>query len=118
MESINRLAEMPERTRVDKIALKAHVKVLQEEIKPLRGFKSNVGSDVRFPFYAKLAGYQLIGDSGAPCGHMLNYPIAPADYPGMFPDYTEEMTAELTKQMLELWSAEQKKIDAALAVMK
>jgi hypothetical protein len=54
----------------------------REQLKPLRGVKDVVGSDIRFPFYAKLAGFQLYGDSGVQCGHMLPVPIMPSDYIG------------------------------------
>jgi hypothetical protein len=64
----------------DKPNLKESVKVLQEEIIPLRGVKDPVGSDIRFPFYARLAGFPLLGDSGVNCGHIVNYPIKMDDY--------------------------------------
>jgi hypothetical protein len=51
-----------------------------EAIKPLRGVKDIVGSDIRFPFYAKQAGFQLWGDSGVRCMHMAQYPIKFEDY--------------------------------------
>lgn len=52
-----------------------------EQLKPLRGVKNDlIGSDIRFAFFAKLAGFQLYGDSGVQCGHMLNYPVIPSDY--------------------------------------
>ena len=54
--------------------------VLKQEFRPLRGLKDSVGSDIRFPFFARLAGYELIGDSGVLCEHMLNYPLTPMDY--------------------------------------
>lgn len=58
------------------------VKALREEIIPLRAVKDIVGSDIRFPFYARLAGYDMYGDSGVLCEHMLNYPLSPIDYTG------------------------------------
>lgn len=39
-----------------------------------------VGSDVRFPILALLAGYQLMGDPDVRPGHYINYPISPDDY--------------------------------------
>jgi hypothetical protein len=99
------------------IAIDAAVTILEEEVRPLRALKTNVGSDVRYPFFAKLAGYQLMGDSGAPCGHMLNYPLKPSDYMGMLPDYTPEMTADLTKAAGKAWAAEKARIDDAKAAM-
>lgn len=56
------------------------IEVLRKEIRPLRGLKDSVGSDIRFPFFARLAGFELHGDTGVMCEHMLNYPISPMDY--------------------------------------
>jgi hypothetical protein len=56
------------------------VDALKEELRPLRALKDPVGSDIRFPFYARLAGFDLYGDSGVMCEHVLNYPLSPADY--------------------------------------
>lgn len=85
MEAIHNLDELannPEsRSRKDaQTTFKNSVKVLKEEIRPLRGLKDNIGSDIRFPFYARLAGYDLYLDTGVMCEHMLNYPIAVSDY--------------------------------------
>lgn len=54
--------------------------ILKDELRPLRMVKDIVGSDIRYPFYAKLAGFQLYGDSGVSCGHMVNYPVTMNDY--------------------------------------
>jgi len=56
------------------------IEVLKKEIRPLRGLKDSIGSDIRFPFFARLAGFELHGDTGVMCEHMLNYPISPMDY--------------------------------------
>ena len=58
------------------------IQTLVEEIRPLRGQydKDIVGSDLRFPFYAKAAGYQLMGDPDVRPGHIVNYPLSPEDY--------------------------------------
>ena len=58
------------------------IKTLAKEIRPLRGqFDGDmVGSDLRFPFYAKSVGYQLMGDPDVRPGHMLDYPLSPDDY--------------------------------------
>ncbi len=61
-------------------ALKAHVEALQSEIRPLRIAKDSIGSDIRFPFFARLAGFQLMGDANVRPGHMLNYPVSGDDY--------------------------------------
>jgi hypothetical protein len=59
---------------------RAAVDTLKEEIRPLRALKDNVGSDIRFPFFARLAGYDMYLDTGVLCNHMLNYPLSPDDY--------------------------------------
>jgi hypothetical protein len=51
------------------------------EIRPLRGIKDEiVGSDIRFPFYAQLAGFPLMGDTGVMCYHATNYPVGLDDW--------------------------------------
>ena len=61
-------------------ALADYVRILREEIRPLRGVKDMIGSDLRFPFFAKLAGYDLYLDTSVLCGHMLNYKLQPTDF--------------------------------------
>lgn len=61
-------------------SVKKGAKILREEIRPLRAMKDMVGSDIRFPFYARLAGFDLWGDASVMCDHMLNYPLSPSDY--------------------------------------
>jgi hypothetical protein len=67
-------------------ALRDYVNVLREEIRPLRGVKDNVGSDIRFPFFARQAGFPLYVDGTVQCKHMLNYPVSPDDFANMGPD--------------------------------
>lgn len=50
------------------------------EIRPLRGVKDVVGSDLRFPFFAQLAGFPLMGDTGVMCHHVANYPVGIDDW--------------------------------------
>lgn len=64
-------------------------------IRPLRGQKDIVGSDIRFPFFAKQAGYTLWGDPMVRPGHILHYPISPDDYSAL-PDETKEERREAT----------------------
>lgn len=55
----------------------------EEQIKPLRGVKYEcVGSDIRYPFYARAAGYTLMGDPDVRPKHLLQYPLSPDDYSG------------------------------------
>ena len=53
----------------------------EERIRPLRVVKDEiVGSDIRFPFYAKEAGYQLLGDASVRPQHVILYPLRVEDY--------------------------------------
>ena len=53
----------------------------EEQIRPLRGDKSDVvGSDIRFPFYAKAAGYTLYGDPEVRPAHITQYQLSPDDF--------------------------------------
>jgi len=58
---------------------KSVIEALREEIRPLRVAKDNIGSDLRFPFFAREAGFTLWGDPDIRCGHMINYTITPTD---------------------------------------
>ena len=68
-------------------ALEAHVKTLRGEIRPLRAAKDIVGSDLRYPFFAREAGFTLWGDPDAQSAHMLNYPLQASDYAGAGEEY-------------------------------
>lgn len=87
---------------------------LREEIRPLRGMKDTVGSDIRFPFYARLAGFDLWGDSGVQCDHMLNYPLAASDYAGQAAHIVRDITINILQQTNE----ERQKIAKGLEGMK
>ena len=56
------------------------IDTLREEIRPLRGANDVIGSDIRFPFFAKQAGFQLWGDPDVKVGHILDYPLYPDDF--------------------------------------
>ena len=61
--------------------------VLEQEIRPLRVLKEHIGSDIRFPFFAREAGYRLMGDPAVQPAHIVNYPLDPSDYEqGMMSD--------------------------------
>jgi len=91
-------------------ALAAHTQALTEEIRPLRGAKDTIGSDIRFPFYAKLAGFQLMCDSGVRAEHMLNYPLTADDYGGM----PEQAIASMRKAIKNGIIGERKRIKKIL----
>lgn len=53
----------------------------KEQLRILRGVKDEiVGSDIRFPFYAKVAGHQLYGDPDVRPGHKVNYWLGANDF--------------------------------------
>jgi hypothetical protein len=80
-------------------ALAHHTKTLEAEIRPLRGNKEAVGSDIRFPFFARVAGYQLWGDPDVRCGHILNYPLTPDDFSGAGADFQTNLHKSSTKRV-------------------
>lgn len=67
------------------------ITTLKDEFRPLRGQKSVVGSDIRFPLYAKAAGYQLWGDPAIRPGHIIQYPVNGDDFCGLDPNNLEHM---------------------------
>lgn len=50
------------------------------EIRPLRGVQDTVGSDIRYPFFAQLAGFPLMGDTGVMCHHETSYHVGIDDW--------------------------------------
>lgn len=70
-------------------ALEKHVGTLEREIRPLRALKNNIGSDIRFPFYALKAGFQLWGDPDVSPSHITAYPLTQNDYNATTPDFRE-----------------------------
>jgi hypothetical protein len=87
------------------------IETLKSEIRPLRGLKDFVGSDIRFPFFARLAGFDLYGDSGVECGHMLAYPLKPSDFIGQTAANIRDVTMAIHNDQL----IEQGRIQKALA---
>ena len=78
-------------------AINKNVTVLENEIRVLRGTKDPVGSDLRFPFFAKLAGFALYGDPDVRCRHMLNYPLSPDDYCGQDAEWMKDTQRDILK---------------------
>ena len=64
----------------DKVVLKKTARALAHEFRPLRGMKDNIGSDIRFPFFAKQAGYHLYLDASVRPGHVINYYLTGDDF--------------------------------------
>lgn len=58
------------------------IDTLRRELRPLRGQydRQPVGSDIRYPFFARAAGFTLWGDPDVTPEHMINYPLTATDY--------------------------------------
>ena len=95
MECINGLQGEMSYSRIQQIA-----KTLKEEFKPLRGRRDNVGSDIRFPYFAKKAGYTLYGEPDVRVHHNMNYPLAPDDYTKGHKEPGQQRVTEATKNAI------------------
>lgn len=95
-------------------ALDANLKVLEREIRPLRAVKDPVGSDIRFPFYARHVGFKLYGDASVRCGHALDYPLHPDDFSGT----PEESRLDLEKRVTRDVAKERQRVKRALGGLK
>lgn len=95
-------------------ALESFARTLETEIRPLRCLKSVIGSDIRYPFYAREAGYILYGDPDVRVSHMLNYPLAPDDYE----NYPEEERKATEAQSRADTQAERTVIQGMLEKMR
>ena len=80
-------------------ALERHTEALEQEIRPLRATKDAVGSDIRFPFFARQAGYQLWGDPDVRPGHILFYPLTVNDYEGAGAEHAAVVTKSNAKHI-------------------
>jgi hypothetical protein len=73
----------------------------EEALRPLRGTKADViGSDIRFCFFARQAGFTIWGDPDARSGHYINYPLTPADF-----TESEEISEHVAAQVDEMRKA-------------
>ncbi len=94
-------------------ALEAHTATLEAEIRPLRGEKRDpIGSDIRFPFYARAAGFLLLGDPDVRPAHMVNYQLTPNDFTQSGADFQEALYKDSTKRVGVARSAWRKAIKA------
>ena len=78
--AINGMQQLIDSDIMSKVAFQAYIDYLREEIRPLRCDREVVGSDIRFPFFALQAGFQLYGDPVVACGHVVNLPLTLAHY--------------------------------------
>jgi len=58
------------------------IAAVRREFQPLRGQfdRQPMGSDLRYPILASMAGFQLMGDAGVCPGHVTHYPVEATDY--------------------------------------
>ncbi len=101
MAAINTLDKESNKNVPDMVKVFTASQILKDEIKPLRGVKDVVGSDIRFPYFARLAGYPLYGDPSVRCGHMINYPLTPDDYAELH-KYQPEVVRELNERVAKM----------------
>lgn len=88
---------------------------LKREFRPLRVDKlTAIGSDIRYPFYALQAGFQLYGDSGVNCGHDFHYPLSLADWKAT----PEEYKADVRKQTGEHVKEQRGELQALLEAVQ
>lgn len=87
--------------------MERHLSTLEREIRPIRASKHDcIGSDIRFPWYALQAGYQLYGDPDAACGHNLHYPLSADDYAGQMADASPASIARLQSEQARAMAEE------------
>ena len=68
----------------------------------LLGTKKPVGSDLRYPMFARRAGFVLYGDPDVRASHILSYPLSPDDYSGTPQLIRDQWASEIRRQVLEL----------------
>jgi hypothetical protein len=74
----------------------------EEHLRPLRGTKADVvGSDVRFCFFARQAGFAVWGDPEARSGHYISYPVTPGDFVAL--DEVTTATNQQIDAMRSVW---------------
>lgn len=67
----------------------------------LRGTKDVIGSDIRYPIFAKQAGFTLWGDPDVRPKHIVQYPLSPDDYSGTPQSVRDEWSRLLISQVEE-----------------
>ena len=108
MSALHGLDELLNTENLHTIAVRAFVDVLKNEIRPLRADRDQVGSDIRFPFYALKAGFQLYGDPDVSCGHIVQHALSLADYELI----SAEMFDEARKNQRRFINKERRKMRA------
>lgn len=105
IHNLERIADRP-LTRGLEPYLKKYVDQLVAELRPLRGTKDPIGSDIRYPFYALQAGYQLMGDPDARAKHVLDYGLSVEDFEGAPPQFHSDLQqgqVDMVARMRKTW---------------
>lgn len=87
--------------KIDSMYVKACLDILQEEIRPLRVDRGQMGSDIRYPFYALQAGYQLMGDPNVRPGHNVHFPLDADMYESNFKTEDLEKARKKMREMAD-----------------
>jgi hypothetical protein len=97
MKGLRELANTKPKPPIAWPALEHHLQTLESEIRVLSGVKDFTGSDIRYVFYAREAGFTLMGDPDVRCGHMLDYTLMPDDYEMQPPEALKNTQEGLAK---------------------
>ena len=83
----------------DPQAITRALDVIAAEFRPLRGQfdRQPIGSDIRYPFYARAAGHSLCGDPDVRPGHVVSYALSGDDYESQHPNTQAQLAAKLTE---------------------
>ena len=101
MGCINGLDKEIYEKKPDMRLIESMVDALKHEFRPLRGKRDNVGSDIRFPYFAKMAGYTLYGEPDVRVHHHMNYPLAPDDYTQGHKQTGQQHATKVTKDAIK-----------------
>lgn len=112
MRGIRELVNIKPPSSIGYSALAYHLSMLEREIRVLSGTKDIVtGSDLRYPFYAREAGFVLMGDPDVRVGHEINYPLTPNDFEAQPPDITQIGVKDVHENIVKFREENQEKID-------
>ena len=111
VDAVNGLQALVNERHLHHVTVQAYLDVIKDEIKPLRSDREQVGSDIRYPFFAAAAGYQLMGDAYVQPGHVIHYPLNYNDYKAV---PSERLETGAIKQREYIESERQRLLDKAV----
>lgn len=119
LKAVNALAEWQDTPdeRMSAAGLDA-INTLRAELRPLRiGRETITGSDIRYPFFARQAGFDLYGDPDVRPGHVLFYPLSPNDYSALPAEVKDNAAAQAAESVTKMRAAHAARL-AELTVTK